>query len=307
MHEIEQNNLLKGKKIELVVQDVPLEKPKDAPSAFNYLTDTENVVAIIGPMGSGGAMSVVSLVDAKQIPIIVHAASVRGATDNNEYLLRLWPTADQYAEVIFSEIEKRGYSRVAFLSATHENTADLSLLLKERLGSRLVIEEQVSVETKDFRTQLTKIKQANPDAVFINLFAGQIGVAGSQARLLDITVPFFTNSVMSITELAKGEDALEQIWFPQFRGYTEASRAKFVAYLGKEPAIPDNATAGHDALIAIAQAIAEVGSDSERIKDYLYSHEFTGAVGEFSFDKTGNAKLPISLLTVDDGKIVEVQ
>ncbi len=305
--EIEEARTLGNKKIEFVVQDVPLEKPKDAIAAYNYLVDVEKVVAIVGPMGSGAAMSLAPLVDAKKVPIIVHAASVQGATEGNEYLLRLWPTADQYADAMMQTLTEGGYTKVAFLSATHENTVELSSILRERLGASVIIEESVSVDTKDFRTQLTKIKQAAPDAVFVNVFAGQIGVAAHQARTLGIDAPLFTNGVMSVTELAKAEGALENTWFPRFSGYTQEAREEFVAFLGTEPAVPENAAAGHDAAIAIAEAIAHHGSNSEGIKDYLYSRQFKGTIGDFSFLETGNAKLPIGIWTVRADDLVEVE
>jgi len=303
--EIADKGILHNKTIEFVVQDVPLEKPKDAVAAFNYLVDVEKVVAIVGPMGSGAAMSLAPLVDAKKVPIIVHAASVQGATEGNEYLLRLWPTADQYADAMMQTLTASGYTKVAFLSATHENTIELSAILKERLGNKVSIEESVSVDTKDFRTQLTKIKQAEPDAVFINVFAGQIGVAAHQALGIDATL--FTNGVMSVAELEKAEGGLEDAWFPRFSGYTQEARKEFVAFLGKEPAVPENAAAGHDAAIAIAEAIAHHGSNSEGIKNYLYSHKFKGTIGDFSFLETGNAQLPIAIWTVHADDLVEVE
>lgn len=310
LEKIKQSGVLKGREVEPVYEDVPLNQPKNAPAALQKLTTVDKVSAIIGPMGSTVVMSVAPIVDSAGIPLIVHTASVLKATENNEYLFRLWTTANNYASVILEGVKERGYKRIAVLSATQENTIDLLTVLQEKLasvGAEFVVSEQVAADVRDFRTQLTKIKAAQPDALFLNLFEGQIGVAADQARKLGITVPLFTNSVMSAVELAVNPAALEGAWFPRFSGYTDIAKQEFIARFGKEPGNPETAAAAHDSLLALAQVIGKVGTNPAKIKDALYQKEFTGSIGAFRFLPSGESDLKLDLRVVKNGEIVVVK
>lgn len=310
LEKIKQSGVLKGSEVELIYEDVPLNQPKSAPAALQKLTTVDKVSAIIGPMGSTVVMSVAPTVDAIGVPLIVHTASVLKATEGNEYLFRLWPTARNYVDLIAPEVVKRGYKKIAVLSATQENTIDFFNVFQEKiptLGATLAISEQVTADVKDFRTQLTKIKAAQPDALFLNLFEGQIGVAADQARKLGITAPLFTNSVMSAVELAVNPAALEGVWFPRFVGYTDEAKQEFITRFGKEPGNPETAAAAHDALLALAQVIGTVGTNPEKIKDALYQEEFTGSIGEFRFLPSGESELKLNLREVRNGEIVVVK
>ena len=310
LEELKESGVLKGREIELVYEDVPLTEPKKAPTALQKLASVDKVAAVIGPMGSTVVMSIAPLADNIGIPLIVHTASVLKATEDNVYIFRLWTTAYNYASVILSGIQERGYKKVAVLSATHENTIDLLNVLKGRVdsvGATFSVVEQTANDSKDFRTQLAKIKAAEPDAVFLNLFEGQIGVAADQARKLGITSPIFTNSVMSAVELSVNPASLEGAWFPRFSGYTEEAKQRFISRFGKEPGNPETAAAAHDALLALAKVIGEVGTEPEKMKRALSETEFTGSIGTFSFDENGEAELTVSLRTVRNGEIVELK
>jgi len=306
LKEINESNILKGREIELVYQDVALDGASSAPSALNLLADVEKVVAIIGPMGSNVALSVTSLIDAKRIPIILHAVSAQAATENNDFVFRLWPVGRSYSDSILSRVRSLGYSKVAALTASTDNTVDVLNFLSEDI--LFVADERATVDVTDFRTQLSKIKQSSPDVLFINLHSGQNGIAAKQARELGISAPIFTNSVTSSVDLEVGGDiALEGAWFPEFAGYTDDVRDVFIATFGDEPAAPDNAAAAHDALLVFAEAIASVGTDGEAIRDYLYTNTFTGSIGEFSFQENGDAVVPLSIRIIKDGEIIELE
>jgi ABC-type branched-subunit amino acid transport system substrate-binding protein len=131
LEKVKQSGALKGREIELVYEDVPLNQPKNAPSAVQKLVDVDKVKAIIGPMGSTVVMSVAPMVDTVSVPFIVHTASTLKATEDNEYLFRLWTTAHNYVELITPEVTKHNYKKIAALSATQENTIDFLNVFQE--------------------------------------------------------------------------------------------------------------------------------------------------------------------------------
>lgn len=307
LDEIKAKGLLRGQDIQLVYQDVPLDKAKQAPAAFQHLVEVEKVAAVIGPMGSNVALAVTPLVDGAKVPAIIHTASALSATENNEYVFRLWPTARNYADVIVPRLKDLGYTRVAALSAINDNTTDLRNVLKEKFTGTdltLVADEQVASDAKDFRSQLAKIKSIGHDVFFLNLFEGQIGLAARQARELGVGGPLFSNAVLSAVELEPAGGALEGVWFPRFGGYDEATKQKFVGKFGKEPVNPESAAAAHEALLTLAQAMDSIGLEPAAIKDYLYKTQFHGSIGTWRFLPSGDAEVPINLQTVEGGQIV---
>jgi len=295
---------LNNKNLQLIYQDAPMTDPEAAITAFNQLAQVEKVTAIIGPMGSPAAVPVAPLVDTTKTPVIVHTSSAKKVTQDNDYVFRLWTTAQNYADAISAEIQKRDYKKIAALSSQASNTIDLLDNLKKEVS--FVVDEQVGTDVNDFRTQLIKIKEKAPGALFLNLYEGQIGAAAKQAHELGIETPLFTNSVMTALELEFGGAALENIWYPRFAGYNNAVKQEFINTFSKEPPTPESAAAAHDALLVLAEAIQEVGTSGEKIKDYLYSHKFNGSIGSFRFLESGDAVVPLKIKVVKNGKIIDL-
>ena len=308
---IERENILPDKKITLLYQSASSDKPQDGISAFRQLVDVEKVDAVIGPMGSNVVLSVVPIVDETKTPTIVFAASAIQATENNEYVFRLWPTAESYADTIAQKIQKDGVKQLAIITDRgNNNLVDLRDLLLKRLDdTEIVFDEMVVSDTNDFRTYFAKLKQIEADAVFLNLFGEEIGVSARQARELGIVAPFYTNSTISIflRDLEHYADVVEGMQFAIFSGYEESIGNEFKEVLGSEPQHSDYSAATYDALHILVEAIQAVGTDGEKIKDYLYKNSFEGSIGAFSFKESGDALVPLSVQSVHDGKIITLE
>ena len=59
----------------------------------------------------------------------------------------------------------------------------------KQLGGKIVAEQSYSQGDSDFRAQLTAIKAANPEAIFVPGYYTEVGTIARQARELGITVP----------------------------------------------------------------------------------------------------------------------
>lgn len=298
-----------GVDIEIVIQDVPLNAAGDAPIVLNKLAQIDKVDAIIGPMGSNVVLAISSIVDQYKIPVIVHAASALDVTKDNEYIFRLWTTADNYADEITREVNNLGYENIAMLTTTLDNTVQLQNFIKDRSSDSsfdVVFDEQVLPEATDFRTQLLKIKSTeNVNAIFLNLYEGQFAIAARQARELGIEKPLFANAVFTQAEVNIDKESTEGIWYPIFSGYTKEAGEEFIELFGEEPSAPDSAAAAHDALMALAHAFKNVGDDGEKMKNYLYENNFSGSMGEFNFLESGDAIVSLTLKEVRNGEVVD--
>lgn len=114
MAESKAAELLPEYEIQFITQDVPLDQAKLAPAAFRHLVEIEKVDAIIGPLGSNVSLAIEPLVDSLKVPTIVHAASALAVTEDNEFIFRMWPTADRYAQEIINRLDKEDIKKLEF-------------------------------------------------------------------------------------------------------------------------------------------------------------------------------------------------
>src|SRR5690606_16307320 len=79
---------------------------------------------------------------------------------------------------------------------------------------KIVGEESYSQGDSDFRAQLTRIKAANPDIIFIPGYYTEVGNIAVQARSLGIKQPFLGGDGWDSPKLAEiGKDAIQGSYF----------------------------------------------------------------------------------------------
>ena len=82
------------------------------------------------------------------------------------------------------------------------------------LGGTVVVEQRFSSGDKDFKAQLTAIKGANPEAIFVPSYYTEAGLIVLQARQLEINVPLFGGDGWEAPELIQiGGKALEGCYY----------------------------------------------------------------------------------------------
>jgi branched-chain amino acid transport system substrate-binding protein len=169
---------------------------------------------------------------------------------------------------------------------------------------------------KDFKAQLTVIKNANPEAIMVPGYYTDVGLIVAQARALGITVPMFGGDGWEAPELIQiaGADALQNTFYsthfsPQS---TDPNAQKFVAaykakYGGK---VPDAMAAlGYDAAMVLADAIKRAGTtDGPALRDAIAAtSDYQGATGATTLDPNRNASKPAVIITVKDGEFQYVE
>src|SRR5205085_1134994 len=133
-------------------------------------------------------------------------------------------------------------------------------------GGQILAEEAYTEKTDtDFRAQLTKIKAANPEAVFVSGYYTEAGLIAKQARDLGITVPLLGGDGWDSDQTLKiGGQAVEGCYFSNHYSPDEdrGEVKKFVTdykqkYGGKTP--DAMAILGYDAMRIMADAINRAG------------------------------------------------
>jgi branched-chain amino acid transport system substrate-binding protein len=167
--EINEKGGVLGAKLELVVAD-DKNDAKEAVAAFQKMVEVDKVVAVIGPVSSGIALTLAPEANKAKVPLILHmAGSHRILTLNNRYVFRTcFPAVIEIVEAIAQFVKEQNLKNVANIIASYEfgwAVRDASeRMIKTIPGVNYLVEETPIGET-DFTTYLRKIEPFKPDIV----------------------------------------------------------------------------------------------------------------------------------------------
>lgn len=286
------------KRIKLVFEDDRLDS-KTSVSAFQKLANSGALDVVVNS-SSGTAKALAPLAEQKKIPLIAIAtdpAVVRG----RQYAFNLWVTVEAEAEAAVDESLKRGYKKIARISAQHDFTLACKDYYDKTAAERIqvVLDDEYTREEKDFRPFLTKLRaHQDVDAIFVNLFLGQIGIFAKQAREMGFKQPLFAFEFFEDpAEVKTSAGALVGQWYVQTDDPISGFEQK---YLKRFPDAPFYSSAnGYDAVMLIAEAI-KTDPSREGIRKYLSSlKDFSGALGTYSAsgDQRFTLKAAIKVVT----------
>ena len=162
----------------------------------------------------------------------------------------------------------------------------------------------------DFRTQLTKIKATNPEALYIQGHK-EIGLAMKQARELGMQCQFLGATDFELPDVVEvaGEAANGAIYTKAAfdpRSSTEIVKSFVRRYrekFGEEPEI--YGATMYDATRIIALAAAKAGEDPDKLRDFIVSiRDYPGVSGITTFLPSGDVSKPVMLKKIEGGKCV---
>jgi branched-chain amino acid transport system substrate-binding protein len=209
--ELNANGGFLGKKIELVTYDITLGVQEVVPAATK-MVEQDRVIAIIGPTSSGHAIAANPVVTEAGVPLIATSATNEKVTVDENGALQKWmfrvciiDPAQAEALAGFS-VNDLGFKKIAILcDVTQAYTTNLEKIfieIAEREGGTIVDREGFNENDMEFRAQLTKIKTANPDAIFLSASNYRYGtLVAQQAAELGITIPLLMPDAVYAPEL----------------------------------------------------------------------------------------------------------
>lgn len=303
-----------GKKVNLLVGD-DTGNPKEAPNVAQKYADDKKVLAVIGHWNSSCTLAARGIYNDAKLPVITDSVNKAITDGSTPYVYRISLTdttqAEHLAEYAYGVMGKR---KVAILYTSNDFgvgiSTDFSRVFKEKGGEVVASEAFHEGQSIDFNPQLTKIKNSNPDLLFIVGYYVETALIAQQAQTVGLDIQMLGTDGISSEELIKlGGSAVEGIAFTgffhpevKFTG-TEEFVKSFKEKYNKEP--DTYAALAYDSAKVILKSIAEKGATREGIKSYLDElQEFPGVAGPISFDEKNDVKRGIIILEVRDGEIV---
>ena len=303
-----------GKKIQLLTED-DLSKAGEPATVVNKLISRDGVVAILGEVASSRSLEAAPICQQAKIPMISPSSTNPKVTETGDYIFRVC-FIDPFQGTVMANFALKTLKakKVAvFTDVKSDYSKGLAKYFKEGFiagGGQIVTELDFNGGDKDFKAQLTAIKAANPDAVFIPGYYTDVALICIQAKQLGLNVPLFGGDGWESDQLVKiGQDAVEGDYFSTHYAPDVASEQskKFVAAYEKRFAgkLPDAMAAlGYDSALILADALKRAGStDSQKLRDALAAtKDFQGATGKTTINAQRDATKAAVILQVKDGK-----
>ncbi|MDI6600558.1 MAG: ABC transporter substrate-binding protein [Thermoanaerobacteraceae bacterium] len=309
--EFNANGGYNGQTVELVAEDSRGDQT-EASNATRKLIEQDKVFAIVGAVLSSETLTAAPTANDAGIPMISPSATAPGVPEVGPYIFRNCIAdnvqAAQMAEYAAKEL---GLKKFAVMYTNN----DYGLALKnaftntaQNLGEVVGVEAYMDGDN-DFRAQLSKLKQQNPDALYIGGYYTEAAKIAQQAKQqgLDKVVILGGDGFYSPQLVELGGDAVEGAVFTAgfFSGDTADPVQRFVsAYKAKFNAEPDMfAAQAYDAANIVLTALKAAGPDSKAIMEKMAAtKDFPGITGTTSFDEQGDAVKQVLILKVENGK-----
>ena len=282
--------------------------------AFNKLIHQDGVPAILGPASSSAAREAFPIAQQNGVVALSPTSGASGLSGIGDFVFRASLTADV---VIPNSVKvthaKLGYQRVVTIVDSVELVARNSdKVWQESLtanGVEILTTEVFQSGDTDFSEQLNRIKDLNPDAIFISALPTDMPDIMIQARELGIpySIPFIVAQV-SADEVRAAGDAAEGLitsasWLstadtPGNQAFVQNYTEKY----GVEPSIW--AAQSYASIYILAEAIANAQStDSTAIRDAMANLSgFDTVLGQFSFNAVGDTVYDPIMLIVKDSE-----
>ncbi len=287
-------------KVELFIEDNAGKADQSASSAQKLITQ-QNVVAIIGPNASRYAIPASEIAESSKVVLIspwsTNPKTTLNAQTNEpkKYVFRaafIDPFQGRVVAKFALDNLKATKAAVLYDVASDYNKgiAEFFKQTYEENGGTVVAFETYTTNDKDFSAQLTKIKEANPEVIFLPNYYSEVPLQIQQAHRLGITVPFLGSDSWGSAELIKlcGADC-EGYFFSTHYAADAATpvATKFIeGYKAKYGSTPDDVAAlTYDSFGLLWQALKSAGKvDRQAVRDALAKvPSYEGVTGNMQF------------------------
>ncbi len=316
--EINKKGGVLGRQIKLLVED-DQSKPEEAGTVVTKLINQNGVRAVLGHVASSHSLAAAPICQSNQIPMISPSSTNPRVTQVGDYIFRVCFT-DPFQGAVMAKFaaDTLKLKKVAILvDVRSDYSVGLQTFFRQtfrQLGGEIVAEQSYSQGDSDFRAQLTAIKAANPEAVYVPGYYTEVGTIVHQARELGITVPFLGGDGWDSPKLWEiGGPALNGCYFSDHYSTDDPNPEvqKFVTeYKTRYHQVPDALAAlGYDAARILADAIQRAGStDGAKLRDAIAAtKDFPGVTGSITINKDRNAVKPAVVLKIENGKYLLVE
>jgi branched-chain amino acid transport system substrate-binding protein len=307
-----------GQKLELLTEDDE-SKPGQPSTVVKKFISRDKVIAVLGEVASSRSLEAAPICQNAKIPMISPASTAPQLTARGDYIFRAC-FIDSFQGTVMAKFAQHTLKaeRVAILSSVSSaESVGLAKYFREqftRTGGTVALEQKFAEGDKDFRAQLTAIRAAEVDGIFVPAYYAEAGLICKQARALGIKAPLFGIDGWESPELVRiGGDAMEGAYFCTHFSNENKSPAvvAFNEHFQKRWGDPSDTLAGlgYDSVLMLVDAIKRAEStDSAKVRNALAAtRDLHGVTGTITLDAQRNPTKSAVVLQVRNGKFEFVE
>ncbi|MEN6487585.1 MAG: ABC transporter substrate-binding protein [Smithella sp.] len=307
-------------KIKLIIEDNAGKADQSASAAQKLITQ-QNVTAIIGPNASRYALPAAEIAESGKVVLITPWSTAPKATldsktnASKKYVFRACFIDPFQGRVVAKfALDNLQLKKAAVLydvaSEYNKGIAEIFKEVYEQNGGKVVAFETYTTNDKDFSSQLTKIKQAAPEVIFLPNYYSEVPLQIQQAKRLGITVPFIGADAWGSEELVKlcGNDCNDYYFSTHYAAdaATDTTKKFIAGFKAKYGTTPDDVAAlTYDSFGLLLQALKTAGkNDRQAVRDALAKiPQYEGVTGNMQFKEgSGDPVKSAVILKIKDGK-----
>lgn len=306
-----------GKQIKLISEDDE-GNPEKTVNVYKKLTTKDGVKVIIGSLTSGATAAITSLAQAQKVVLLAPAATLPSITDAGDFIFRAC-FIDPFQGTVGGKFtaENLGKKRAAVLyNITNDYSVGLYENFKiafEKAGGSLCAAESYSDGDKDYRAQLTKIKNAAPDVVYLPDYYGTVALIAKQLREQGIDTAMVGGDGWGGLMENAGDEVVNGFYSDHYAAdSTDEKVTQFVdSYKKMYKTTPVSfAALAYDCVYLLKDAAerASSASDTTSLKEALEKTNGSYVTGNLTFDKKHNPIKSAVMMEIvkKDGKLTAV-
>jgi branched-chain amino acid transport system substrate-binding protein len=308
-----------GKQVALHTEDNQSMQGQSA-TIVKMLISRDKVVAVLGEVASSRSLEMAPICQHEHIPMISPSSTNPRVTQIGDYIFRVC-FIDPFQGTVMAKFAAQNLhiKKIAVLtSVSSAYSVGLAKYFKQTFaadGGDVAIEQKYSEGDKDFKAQLTAIKAAGVDGIFVPGYYTEAALICIQARELGMDLPIFGGDGWEAEELIQiGGSAVEGKFYsthyspdnqtPEVQEFVKKFRMRW------DGETPDAMAAlGYDSAMVLADAIHRARTTAEpQLRDAIAAtRDYPGVTGKTTIDAERNATKAAVIITVKDGKFKFVQ
>ena len=301
-----------GRPVNLVLVD-DAGKQQEAKSAVIRLIEQDHAVAVLGEVASSLSMAGGAEAQQRGVPMITPSSTNAKVTQIGDMVSRVC-FIDSFQGMIDAKfaVEQLKFTTGAVLynKAQPYSTGLRGDFVRAftKMGGKVGAQPTYQDGDNDYSSQLTAIKESNPQFVYLPGYYTDVVNIAVQARQMGITCPFIGSDGWASDQLKNAKQALDGCYFsdhyakedqrPEVTAFQTAYKA---ANGGEEP--DSMAATGYDAAMLLFDAMARAKSlgGADLAAAINTTKGFKGVTGEITIDAQRNAKKGMVMQVIKDG------
>jgi branched-chain amino acid transport system substrate-binding protein len=289
-------------------------KPEESASAITKLITQDKVVAVIGEVASSRSIAMGPIAQTYKIPMISPSSTNPKVTEIGDYIFRVC-FIDPFQGTVMAKFASTQL-KAKTAAILRDTKSDYSLGLAQyfteaftKAGGVIVKDEAYSSGDVHFKSQLTAIKSAKPDVIFVPGYYTEVGLVARQAKELGVNAPMLGGDGWDSPKLTEiGGKFIDGSYFsnhyseeldtPEVKRFVSEFKAAF----GYPP--DGLAAMGFDAASVLIDSLKRAkDTNASSLRDAIAATQnFAAVTGKISIDAKRNPTKPAVVLKIEGGK-----